>query len=277
MLIPGNRILLFALLILLDFVFCFGEGRHFSPFSSGVPILTMHTTSLSKIRARPGPGLLRVFGKFCFLKSTVISYTKQENIGPLGLTSAKNTMASPHPWGAAVTGPTQPWPLTDVAWCHPACSARPVRPTWFPEHTPSLCALAFLLSPWICEDLPGKESLTNRILHNCFLSLNEAVQAWGWGNGPLNPYWTVLWPSKLPTLSSTATAENELCWDTSLNLMKALLAKLITNQKVLASNTFEKSTAAEFSKCTIIWHNHWSNKKQFQFGIFTGYSRIKFC
>lgn len=33
-----------------------------------------------QIRTRHRPGLLKSLGKFCFLKLTVISYTKQENI-----------------------------------------------------------------------------------------------------------------------------------------------------------------------------------------------------
>lgn len=41
------------------------------------------------------PGLPGGFIEFCFLKLTVISYTKQENIERLSLTSAKNAVAAP--------------------------------------------------------------------------------------------------------------------------------------------------------------------------------------
>lgn len=84
-------------------------------------------------------------------------------------------MASSHPLheangtgSPAACGSSQTWHVI-----HTTCLTSPIKSIWFPKHTQGLCSLLFL-NPWICKDLHIKESLTNRILHNCcFLSLSE--------------------------------------------------------------------------------------------------------
>ena len=105
MLIPGNRTLLFLLLIICP-LFWRREDT-LSPFSSSANLI-IHTTSLSKLDKTQRSGLLRSFKKFCFLKLTMISYPKPKNTQCLFLTFAKNIIALTQCMTSTVLAPLQP-------------------------------------------------------------------------------------------------------------------------------------------------------------------------